>query len=238
MRAAHLAAADVDRGGQHLFRSQQLHQQAHARYIGQRVERADLMEVDLLDRDAVNAAFRVRDGLIDGQNVGADGLGDVQMGDAVGQLVQIGMMVRMHMDVRMGGLRRVRVGMRVRLRGVLVGMAFLLAVDQDAHMRAGDAAFDGRLCRDLQPRQAERLHFLQKGILFGQQLQQCGHQHIACRAHGAVQIDRSHSQPPIWLMRLARKPAPKPLSMLTTLTPLAQELSIDRSAETPPKDAP
>ena len=61
VRAAHLAAADVDRGGQHPFRSQQLHQQAHARYVGQRVERADLMEVDLLDRDAVNAAFRVRD---------------------------------------------------------------------------------------------------------------------------------------------------------------------------------
>ena len=39
-------------------------------------------------------------------------------------------------------------------------------------------------------------------------------------------------------MRLARKPAPKPLSMFTTLTPLAQELSIASSAAIPPKLAP
>ena len=37
---------------------------------------------------------------------------------------------------------------------------------------------------------------------------------------------------------LARYPAPNPLSIFTTLTPLAQEFSIERSAETPPKDAP
>ena len=42
----------------------------------------------------------------------------------------------------------------------------------------------------------------------------------------------------IWLMRLARNPAPKPLSIFTTETPLAQELSMDSSADTPPKDAP
>ena len=40
------------------------------------------------------------------------------------------------------------------------------------------------------------------------------------------------------MIRLARTPAPKPLSMFTTLTPLAQELSMDKSAATPPKDAP
>ena len=34
-------------------------------------------------------------------------------------------------------------------------------------------------------------------------------------------------------MRSAKKPAPKPLSMLTTLTPLAQELSIDNNALNP-----
>ena len=32
--------------------------------------------------------------------------------------------------------------------------------------------------------------------------------------------------------------APKPLSILTTLTPLAQELSIESSADKPPKLAP
>ena len=37
---------------------------------------------------------------------------------------------------------------------------------------------------------------------------------------------------------LARYPAPKPLSIFTTLTPLAQEFSMESSADTPPKDAP
>lgn len=42
----------------------------------------------------------------------------------------------------------------------------------------------------------------------------------------------------MWLIMLARYPAPKPLSMFTTDTPLAQEFSMDSSADTPPKDAP
>ncbi len=40
------------------------------------------------------------------------------------------------------------------------------------------------------------------------------------------------------LITCARYPAPKPLSMLTTLTPAAQELSIESSAARPPKLAP
>src|SRR5579862_1263157 len=40
------------------------------------------------------------------------------------------------------------------------------------------------------------------------------------------------------LIRLATKPAPKPLSMLTTVTFDAQELSIPSRAAIPPKDAP
>ena len=41
-----------------------------------------------------------------------------------------------------------------------------------------------------------------------------------------------------WLMRLAMHPAPKPLSMFTTDTPLAQLFSIPSSAARPPKLAP
>ena len=42
----------------------------------------------------------------------------------------------------------------------------------------------------------------------------------------------------IWFIMEARYPAPKPLSMFTTDTPLAQELSILSSAATPLKAAP
>ena len=40
------------------------------------------------------------------------------------------------------------------------------------------------------------------------------------------------------LIWLAAKPAPKPLSMFTTVTPLPQLLSMPSSAATPPKLAP
>ena len=39
-------------------------------------------------------------------------------------------------------------------------------------------------------------------------------------------------------IRLAANPAPKPLSILTTVTPAAQELSIPNKAESPLKLAP
>ena len=40
------------------------------------------------------------------------------------------------------------------------------------------------------------------------------------------------------MIRLARNPAPKPLSMFTTLVPLAQEFSMESRAESPPREAP
>ncbi len=40
------------------------------------------------------------------------------------------------------------------------------------------------------------------------------------------------------LIRLAAKAAPKPLSIFTTVTPLAQEFNIPNSAAIPPKEAP
>ena len=45
-------------------------------------------------------------------------------------------------------------------------------------------------------------------------------------------------QQPMWLIMFARYPAPKPLSMFTTLHPLEQEFSMDRRAARPWKDAP
>ena len=42
----------------------------------------------------------------------------------------------------------------------------------------------------------------------------------------------------MWLIMLAMYPAPKPLSMFTTETPLAQEFSMESSAAMPFRDAP
>ena len=64
--------------------------------------------------------------------------------------------------------------------------------------------------------------------------EQSAGEHVAGRAHRAVEVEGLHE----WFMREARTAAPNPLSMLTTPTPAAQELSIARSAATPLNDAP
>ena len=123
---------------------------------------------------------------------------------------------------------------------------FLLrAVKTQLHARARNAAGSAFFRIDSQPRNAGAVHSVQKSAAIRQQLIKRCHQHIAGSAHAAVQINQFHSSAPcssaglsIRLMRFARNPAPKPLSMLTTQLPEAQELSIAKSAATPPKLAP
>ena len=57
--------------------------------------------------------------------------------------------------------------------------------------------------------------------------------HVAADPREAVEIGDCHL-----FTRCAKYPAPKPLSMFMTATPAAQELSIARSAASPPKLAP
>ncbi len=69
-------------------------------------------------------------------------------------------------------------------------------------------------------------------------------QHVAAGARGRVD-PTDHEPVPgadvgaaLRATRAANTPAPKPLSMLTTVTPGAHELSIASSAATPPNEAP
>ena len=121
---------------------------------------------------------------------------------------------------------------------VVVGFSLLHAADRHPEMGAGDAALDAFFGADGDTGDGQVIHPGDKVLGVGQKLQKGGCQHIPGGAHAAIQIQCGHFVPPMWLMRLARKPAPKPLSMFTTLTPLAQELSILSSADTPPKEAP
>ena len=54
---------------------------------------------------------------------------------------------------------------------------------------------------------------------------------------GLRELEHSPRRHPAQI-RLAAAAAPNPLSMFTTVTPAAQELSIARSAASPPKEAP
>ena len=118
---------------------------------------------------------------------------------------------------------------------VFVHMLGLLlpAVDQHGQVGAGDAALHGRLPHILHPGDVQAVEPLHEPVRVRQQLQKGRRQHVAGRAHAAVQIERFHFAASIWLIILARYPAPKPLSMFTTDTPLAQELSMLKRALRP-----
>ena len=121
---------------------------------------------------------------------------------------------------------------------MVVVMALLPAVDHDPHVGSGEALAGDPL--RLHGHAGEQgVHVPQELLLLRVQLVQRPHEHVPRRAHGALQIQRFHwSIPRIWLILWARKPAPKPLSILTTLTPLAQEFSMASSAANPPRLAP
>jgi hypothetical protein len=122
---------------------------------------------------------------------------------------------------------------------MMVVAFFLFAVDGHADVIALDAALHGRFHPHPHAGNSQRVQFIDKFCGIVQQGSQCAQKHVAGCAHAALKIQTFHRLIPSMVLILwARKPAPKPLSMLTTLQPLAQELSMDSSAASPPKLAP
>ena len=122
----------------------------------------------------------------------------------------------------------------------ILGSLFL-PVHRHRHVRPPNAAPRNRLRPHRNILQSERVHFFEiRGTLrIIEQLVQRRIQHVTRGTHAAIDIQTPHDTlPPVWLIIDARYPAPNPLSMLTTETPDAQELSIDSNADNPPNDAP
>ena len=69
------------------------------------------------------------------------------------------------------------------------------------------------------------------------QINQQAEHHVTGDPGKGVKVENVHDDF-FRLMRVAANAAPKPLSILTTVTPPAQELSMPSSAATPPKAAP
>ncbi len=66
---------------------------------------------------------------------------------------------------------------------------------------------------------------------------QCAEEHVATGTGRGVDPDR-HLGAALLATRAAKTPAPYPLSMLTTVTPGAHELSMANKAASPPNEAP
>ena len=63
-------------------------------------------------------------------------------------------------------------------------------------------------------------------------------EHVATRARSEIEVDGAGRQPAFRVTSAAKKPAPKPLSMLTVTTCGVHELSIPSSAAMPPSEVP
>ena len=85
---------------------------------------------------------------------------------------------------------------------------------------------------------AELLQLMFECMKINTQVKQRADEHVAADAGKNIEIKCLHSRAARRLIWLAAKPAPNPLSMLTTVTPLPQLLSMVKSAERPPKFAP
>ena len=66
--------------------------------------------------------------------------------------------------------------------------AFLLAMNQHPHMRAGNAALCDRLCFKSHTRDSHGIQFGKRGFLIRHQFQESRGQHIARRPHRAFDI--------------------------------------------------
>ena len=188
--AAHLTAAQMHRAGNDFFRRKDMQQQADGSHIRHRVQRAHLMEVNLIHRAAVGCTFRLGDGAVDLQRLllhlrGQTGFLNGMLHPGHGGV----MMMPVTMFVLVGMVMAVLVHMVMRMF-VLVRVAVLLfPVYQHMHMQALHTAFLRRMNLHLHPRQ-QLIHLLQKSLLLlrAQQIQQRSGEHIARRAHGTFDV--------------------------------------------------
>ena len=172
VRRADGSAADMDRRGGNPVRLQQMHQIADRHHIGHRVQRAELVKVDVLHRAAVDLALGFGDQAKHRQGIRNRFLREPETAYERLHLCEGGMMVVMVM--------------------VFLLLAFNVPVDADCAVQALQAAL---------PVRAEGQHgfpckgpvqFLQRGLPVIRQTHQRRCQHIARGPHAAVQIKRFH----------------------------------------------
>ena len=184
MGAPHLAAAHADRRGHDLARRQSVQQQAHRRHIRQSVHGAHLVEMDVLHRHTVDMALRLGDQPVHRQHVGLHPLRQAQM-------VTHHVLHPVQARVVMVPVIMVMVVMAVLMHG----LGFLRAVYFHRHMGTLHAAARHRFAAVDHARHADGVQLRQGRFPVRHQLQQRRRQHIARRAHGAVQIQCFHGDP-------------------------------------------
>ena len=179
MGAAHGAAADRDGGGDHLVRADHFHQQTAAHHVGHGVERANLVEVDLVDGSVVDLRLRLGDQGVDLAGIRLDGVGQIEVLDNAADVVQVPMLMMMGVIVSVFVLMPVCI------------FQLLVAVHGHAHMGAVDTAALGGSSLHVHTGKPQRIHLPDK-LIPVDQLAEGTHEHVTRGAHAAFQIQGSH----------------------------------------------
>jgi len=140
------------------------------------------------------------------------------------------------------GMLMITMGMSMAVRvTVLVVMVmlmiFVIGFEMDIHFDAGNAAFFLLVHMQVVAFELQLAEFTAELLRAHAQINERAKQHVTTNATKNVEVERFHlfTKRLIWL---AAYPAPKPLSILTTVTPLPQLFNMPSNAATPPKLAP
>ena len=171
----------MDGGGADPVRPQLVQQQAHRRHVGDGVQRAHLMEVDLRDRPAVDLRLGLGNGGVDRLHVPGH---PPRPGAAGSRMASTSLRCR-------GGDGRALASSQPR-----ISICTWVPETPVHHL----------LRPQLQPRDAQGVEAGQEALRVRVQLQQGGAEHIAGRAHAAVQIQRSHSRRSFRIAPLRSRP--------------------------------
>ena len=212
------AVADRDRAADDGVDPEDLERDADTDDVDDRVERADLVELDVAGVDAVDLAFDLGEGPVDRERPIAGAFGKVGRADQLEHVA--GPTVS---DVRVVGAEHGR-------RRVVV------IVHGDVRPRRADTAPLHALERERVPVDTEPGESVGDRVHVGTGIDERRQQHVAGHARAAVEPHRASAHRRS--TRATAHAAPKPLSMPTTVTPLAHEASIASNAVTPSRAAP
>ena len=192
---------------------QQVQCSAGADDVDDGIDAAHFVEFDVVEGDAVHLGLGLAEGAKDAQRIRLHRVGDVGVGDD-------------RDDVAIGAVRRVVVSVFV-----IVVMMF----DDDCVGGGNSAAVDA-IGGESPAVEVKTRHDVGDCHCVGTCVDESTHQHVAGDTRPAVHPRSVHVR---WFkMRAMAQPAPKPLSMPTTVTPAAHEACMASSAVTPSSDAP
>jgi hypothetical protein len=239
--AADEACAFHNGAGTHAGTSQLIHREAGPDNVDDRINGAHLVELHFGRIQAVDLSFRDRNPLEDRQGASPNPIREGALFEQASDL-RVASAVNVVGPVPVAVVMSVVSAGFVRMR-VLVGMPFAwragIGGEMDIKLRPVDGSLHPAGHVQVVPLDGQALEILGQDPWIHPKVEEGRDEHVAGDARTEVEVEVFHGQVGVEgrtraLMALAAYPAPNPLSMLTTVRPLAQEFSMPSSAVSPP----